>query len=115
MLSGEEVTNEQILNEIRADRRINETKFEAIDQRFESVEQSIRDLKSYMLAGFAILFAGMFALIGFVIWDRRSAIAPVQRESKHLAEEEETTRKILIEYSHIEPKMAKILKQFHLL
>ncbi|MDP8226043.1 MAG: hypothetical protein P9L89_00150 [Candidatus Celaenobacter polaris] len=73
------------------------------------------EMKQFMLWGFGITFAGIFALIGFVIWDRRSAIAPVQRESKHLAEEEETTRKILIEYSHIEPKMAKILKQFHLL
>jgi len=78
--------------------------------------KSVRtEMKQFMLWGFGITFAGIFALIGFVIWDRRSAIAPVQRESKHLTEEEETTRKILIEYSHIEPKMAKILKQFHLL
>ncbi len=34
------------------------------------------ELKDFMLWGFGITFAGMFALIGFVIWDRRSALAP---------------------------------------
>ena len=92
---------------------------EYIKDEIKDVRTEIRsvrtEMKQFMLWGFGITFAGIFALIGFVLWDRRSAIAPVQRESKHLAEEEEITRKILIEYSHIEPKMAKILKHFHLI
>lgn len=38
------------------------------DQRFQSLENLIY-----------VLLAGIMGLIGFVLWDRRSTIAPVQR------------------------------------
>ncbi len=34
------------------------------------------DLQSFLLWGFGIVFAGIFAFIGFVLWDRRTALAP---------------------------------------
>jgi len=39
------------------------------------------DLQSFLLWGFGIVFAGIFALIGFVLWDRRTAIAPATRKN----------------------------------
>jgi len=48
-------------------------RFNAVDQRFGGITQQISELKSFMLWGFAILFAGMFAIVGFVLWDRRTA------------------------------------------
>gem|GEM_PF-1362460 len=41
-----------------------------------SLQRQIDDLKTFMLWGFGILFGGMGLLIGFVIWDRRTALAP---------------------------------------
>ncbi len=40
-------------------------------------EKHMDNLRVFMLWGFGILFGGMGILIGFVIFDRRSAIAPV--------------------------------------
>ncbi|MEJ7620102.1 MAG: hypothetical protein WKI46_04710 [Aquificaceae bacterium] len=42
--------------------------------------QRIDDVINIMLWGFGVLFAGMMSLIGFVIWDRRSALAPAERQ-----------------------------------
>lgn len=123
-LSAERVTNEQILNEIRTDRRINEARFETIEQRFEMIdkrfeaiekridriEKRIDSLRGLMLWGFGILFMGMFALVGFVLWDRRTAIAPVQRDTKYLMEREEKLEQALKKYAIMEPKLAEALK-----
>ena len=43
--------------------------------------QRIYDVINIMLWGFGVLFAGMMSLIGFVIWDRRSALAPAIRKT----------------------------------
>ncbi len=43
--------------------------------------QRIDDVINIMLWGFGVLFAGMMSLIGFVIWDRRSALAPAIRKT----------------------------------
>ena len=36
------------------------------------------------LGGIIGLFAGMVGIVGFVIWDRRTAVAPVARKGKEL-------------------------------
>ncbi len=50
--------------------------FRALMQRIDDINKRIDDMISIMLWGFGVLFAGMMSLIGFVIWDRRSALAP---------------------------------------
>lgn len=60
-----------------------ETKIEeglkAVSQRIDNLEkridQRIDTLQTFMLWGFGLLFGGMGILIGFVIWDRRTALA----------------------------------------
>ncbi len=54
----------------------------AIIQRIEDTNKRIDDVISIMLWGFGVLFAGMMTLIGFVIWDRRTALAPAIRKAK---------------------------------
>lgn len=46
--------------------------------------QRIDDLRQVVLWGFGVTFAGIFALVGFVIWDRRTAIAPAVRRFDEL-------------------------------
>jgi hypothetical protein len=50
----------------------------------DNLIEQMRDLKTFMLWGFGILFGGMGILIGFVIWDRRTALAPAVRKSREL-------------------------------
>ncbi|MFH0948133.1 MAG: hypothetical protein V1833_03950 [Elusimicrobiota bacterium] len=61
-----------------------------------------------------VILAGMFALVGFVIWDRRTALAPAIKKIDILEEEEEKVKRVLKEYAIREPKMADVLRQMGL-
>ncbi|MBM3241672.1 hypothetical protein FJZ31_35790 [Candidatus Poribacteria bacterium] len=86
-----------------------------MNNRISEVNNSINDridaMNNLMLWGFGIIFAGMFALLGFVIWDRRTALAPATRKNKELEERQERIEKALKEFAIEEPKLAEILKQ----
>jgi hypothetical protein len=86
-----------------------------IDDLGKQINARIDTQQAFMLTGFVILFTGIFTLIGFVIWDRRTAISPVVKKSKELDEKTDLTLKILKEYSKKEPKLAAILKSFNIL
>ena len=47
-----------------------------VDDVRKQVDDTRKELKDFMLWGFGVTFAGMFVLVGFVIWDRRSALSP---------------------------------------
>ena len=69
-----------------------------IDQRFTDFSKRFDELRQLMLWGFGVSFAGMFALISLVIWDRRTTLAPTVKridamESRlRLVEETPATR-----------------------
>jgi len=86
-----------------------------IDDLKRELKEDLSDLKTFILWGFGILFGGMGILIGFVIWDRRTALAPVVRRYKELEEKEDLLEKAIKEYAKNEPKLAEILKSIGLL
>ncbi len=86
-----------------------------IDSLVSATQRQADALRTLLLWGFGILFGGMGILIGFVIWDRRTALEPVIRKSRELEDKEERLVKILKEYSNVEPKLAEILRSFNLL
>jgi len=59
------------------------SKFEAVDKRFESLNAQI----NFLIALIILVLGGLMSLIGFVIYDRRTAIKPVQREQAEINEE----------------------------
>ena len=67
-----------------------------LDKRFDQ-------LNSLMLCGFGVMFTGIFALIGFVLWDRRTALAPAIKKN-------EAIERALIGYSENHPDMKEELK-----
>lgn len=81
----------------------------------EELKTEIKDvraeMKEFMLWGFGILFGGMWILIGFVLWDRRTALAPAIKKNKELEEKEERVEKALREYARKEPGLAEVLKE----
>jgi len=85
----------------------------------EELRAEIKDvrteMKEFMMWGFGILFGGMGILIGFVIWDRRTAIAPVAKKYRELEEKEERVEKALREYAKTEPRLAEILRSMRLM
>ncbi|MBC8185239.1 hypothetical protein H8E88_29450 [candidate division KSB1 bacterium] len=88
-----------------------ETKVEegqkAINQRIEDLRDEMRDMRTFMLWGFGLLFGGMGGLITVVIWDRRTALSPVIRRNKQL---EEIIEKVFKQYARVEPKFNSVLK-----
>src|SRR4030066_968991 len=99
------VTKEELKTEITAVR--NELRIEIKDIRGE--------IKEFMLWGFGVTFAGIFALIGFVLWDRRSALAPAIRKSCELEEREEKIEKALREIALKDSNVREALRHVGLL
>jgi len=85
-----------------------------VEEGQKALQNQIDNLQTFLLWGFGILFGGMGVLIGFVIWDRRTAVEPVVRKSRELEEKEEKVVRALKEYSRFEPKLAEILKALNL-
>lgn len=86
-----------------------------LETKVEGIEKRIDDLRVFMLWGFGILFGGMGILIGFVIWDRRTALAPAVRKYRELEEREERMERALKELAEKDPKVAEVLKHVGLL
>jgi len=94
----------------RIDDLRSELKGDIADLRSE-LKGDIADLRSLVY----VVLAGIIALIGFVIWDRRTALSPVMRKTKELEERDELTLRALKEYARKEPKMAEVLKSLGVL
>jgi chaperonin cofactor prefoldin len=83
-----------------------ETKVESlekgIDNLKESMQKQIDNLMTLMLWGFGMLFGSMLALVGFVIWDRRTALEPaikrnekLEKVLKEIAQKDENVKEAL--------------------
>jgi chaperonin cofactor prefoldin len=102
---------------IRLDERVN-----ALEKRMNDFGKRIDDLDNKLskriddLANLIyVMLAAMFMLFGFVIWDRRTALAPAIRKSKELEEREEKLERALKEFAIKNPEMKEILKDLGLL
>ena len=83
-------------------------RFKSIDTRFEYQQRQLDDLKTLFYWGFGILFSLMLFLLGFIIWDRRTAMEPVRERTQSLI-------LTLREYAKEQPKLADILRSYGLM
>jgi DNA repair exonuclease SbcCD ATPase subunit len=100
-------------------------RFDAVDQRFEAVDQQLDKIWALML----VMIAGIFGLIGYIVWDRKTALRPVEQRLIALESEfhrdleiqhEEGSRltrlvKVLREMAKSDEKLANVLRNFSLL
>ncbi|MFH1627740.1 MAG: hypothetical protein ABIE47_03345 [Pseudomonadota bacterium] len=80
-----------------------------------SIQRQFDNLYTLILWGFGILFGGMGILIGFVIWDRRTALAPAIKKNKELEERGDLLEKALKEFAKQEPRLAEVLRTMRLM
>ena len=82
--------------------------------QINGLQNRINGLRNVILGGFGVVFAGIFPLIGFVIWDRRSAISPVINRTRKIEERQLLLLRAMKEYGLKEPKMSEVLKSLGL-
>lgn len=87
------------------------TRFEAMNTRFGAIESKIETL----YWGFGILIALMLFLFGYIIWDRRTALNPIQNKTLSLEERMSKLEFITREQAKINPGFAEILRNAGLL
>ena len=86
-----------------------------LEQRISDLAQRIDELRQFMLWGFGLTFTGMFALVGFVLWDRRTALAPAVRRFEELQDRQRRIEEALRQLSKENPKLAESLRNLGLL
>jgi DNA repair exonuclease SbcCD ATPase subunit len=90
-------------------------RFDAINQRFDTTDKRISELREFLLWGFGVTFAGIFALVGFVLWDRRTALTPAVRRIDDLSDREHRLEAALREYARGTSNLADALRKYDLL
>ncbi len=88
-----------------------DAKFDAMDAKFDAIDSKIGNLNW----GFAILITIMLCLFGFILWDRRTALAPFQNKTINLENRVEKMENAYREQAKHDPAFAKILKHIGLL
>ena len=100
-----------IRTEIKVESKDIKSEINAVQSDLQGLIKDVRsDLQSFLLWGFGIVFAGIFALIGFVLWDRRTALAPAIRKNQDLEERENKVESALKEYAEKEPRLKEAMK-----
>jgi len=79
-----------------------------LEEGQKDMNRRIDDLRQTTLWGFGVTFSGLFILMGFVVWDRRTAISPVMRRTEQI-------EAVLREYAAKSPELAEALRKARLL
>ncbi len=95
---------------IRTEARLEtlEAKVEALDKRIDDIHQQINRLEdkfdSYFMWGFGLVLMSIFGLTGFIIYDRRTTLAPVENKTERIL-------KALKEKAEKDPALREALKK----
>jgi len=86
-------------------------KFDAIDTKFEAVDSKIETL----YWGFGIMIALMLFLFGYIVWDRRTALSPIQNKTMALIEKVNKIELVYRQQAQKDSGFAEILRHAGLL
>ncbi|MEW6608141.1 MAG: hypothetical protein AB1414_11970 [bacterium] len=105
--------------ELKAEIKEVRTEIKEVRAEIKDVRAEIRDVRGEIMEnmkwGFGVLLTGIFILMGFILWDRRTALAPAVKRTKEIEEREERIEKALKEYAIKEPKLGIILREVGIL
>jgi hypothetical protein len=87
----------------------------SLKQRFDDLRMELKGDIQDLRALLYVVLGGMIALIGFVIWDRRSALSPVITRTRELEGDRDRTLRALRDYAQGEPKLAEIMRNLGLM
>jgi hypothetical protein len=87
-----------------------EVRFESIDKQFMYQRKQIDDIKTLFYWGFGILITLFIFMLGYMIWDRRTAMQPALLQASKAEENSRSLITTLREYSKKHPDLAEILR-----
>jgi hypothetical protein len=78
--------------------------------KFESQQRQLDDIKTLFYWGFGILITLFIFMLGYMIWDRRTAMRPALEQAMRAEENSRNLITMLREYSKKHPDLAEILR-----
>ncbi len=87
-----------------------EARFESIDKQFMYQQKQIDDIKTLFYWGFGILISLFIFMLGYMIWDRRTAMQPALAQAAKAEENSRNLITTLREYSKKHADLAEILR-----
>ncbi|MBF0592269.1 MAG: hypothetical protein HQL02_09295 [Nitrospirae bacterium] len=90
----------------------------AVNQRLDDNIKAINQKFDYVIGLMYVMLSGMFVLVGFILWDRRTTLAPVVRTTKELEARVEKAEKLELairEKAEKDPELKEALKHAGLL
>jgi DNA repair exonuclease SbcCD ATPase subunit len=97
-----------LLSEMDAKIETLNQRFDGIQKQFDGINQRLDNLQTFLYWGFGLLFSFMMFLFGFILWDRRTTLAPVKQEQDKILE-------VLKELSKKDSNIREALKKVALL
>ena len=97
---------------IQTEAKINalDVRFESIDKQFMYQQKQIDDIKTLFYWGFGILITLLIFMLGYMIWDRRTAMQPALEQAAKAHENSRNLILTLREYSKKHADLAEILR-----
>ncbi len=77
----------------------------------KQIDKLRSDFRTYM----SIVIGSIIALVGFIIWDRRTAISPVVKKTRELEDRSDKIEKVLKDLAKRNPEIEEALKRAGLL
>ena len=104
-------------------------RFDKMDERFDRMDERFDTQLNILLSAMGILLTGMIALAGYILWDRRTSMIPLEARVKQIEQVQDihfsslsanqTKLKSLVETLQTlgkkDPEVITILKQFNLI
>ena len=87
-----------------------ELRFENIDKQFMYQQKQIDDIKALFYWGFGILITLIIFMLGYMIWDRRTALQPALDKATDADAKSTNLIRALREYSKKHSDLAEILR-----
>ena len=86
-----------------------------MELKFESQQRQLDDIKTLFYWGFGILITLIIFMLGYMIWDRRTAMQPALERSSIAEENSRTLISTLREYAKKHADLAEILRSHGIL
>jgi len=87
-------------------------RLDGMDKRLDGMDKRLDMLQTILLWGLGLMATGIFTLISFVLWDRRTALAPAVHKTKELEEELEKEIKKRKNLEEREERLERAIKEY---